>query len=88
MPIFREHAPRLKGVRLAIECSGLPSTQENTSADYVDEILPGAPDTEQARTHAYALKQGGTAKQCFAPAMKPGAKFFYSSLYKIRRGQI
>ena len=31
------------------------------SAICMDEILPGAPDTEQARTQ-YALKQGGTAK--------------------------
>ena len=37
----------LRGMRLAAISSGLPSTQENASDD---EILPGAPDTEQART--------------------------------------
>lgn len=37
----------LRGARLATRSSGLPSAQENASAD---EILPGAPDIEQART--------------------------------------
>ena len=76
---LKEKAPSVVPQRVRHRCeagvrqmnrSRLPSPQENPHR----EILPAAPVTGHARA-LYALKQGGTAKQCFAPANQ-GRSFF------------
>ena len=79
MSILRERAPGCKACVCKADGPGLLSMQENPS---VDEILPGAPVKEQARTHFCV--EARWYREVYTSPLQYGAEFFLSPEKSIR----